>query len=847
MKTRSIFYFKFIFVGLFVFLNLQPFLYAQDIVVSNREPKPGEVHYSPDQNDISDVNPPGFVWLPEEQSVSYILQCSSEKDFSVLEYQAEDITLNVHCPSKLFRPGDWYWRYAYKTESGDQSSWSLIRKFTIPDTAVHFPQPTLTELINAIPSQHPKLLLRPETRQYKHVFLSFNFQAEWEEFINQLDEDLLLPVQTEEPPLYPSGSATKTRSQADVDVWRSNRRLVVPQLERAANFAFAYAIMGEDNYRQKARAIIMPMMEWDPHGSTGWKTNDEIAMPMLNLVSRVYTWAYSVFTEEERQIIIDTMAKRAQDAYDHLIKTQHTVKPYGSHNNRSWHFLGEASIAFIDDIPDAKHWLKYAMDVFYTVYPAWNDADGGWHEGIAYWNSYLSRATWWFDVMESTFGIDVFKHPFIQTASDFAVYIQPPGQQFGGFGDMADTHQWEKNKELMGYLAVKTSNPHWQHYNDFPSETNTNKPVNYTSLLRLFAHKPQARNFSKIPSSKVFEGTGIASLHSYLGHQNLDTHFLFKSSPFGSQSHGFNAQNSFVLWHNSIPVLNWSGHRDWHGSKHHQDWMWETKSDNSFTVNGQGQIKHHAESKGKIVSQYLSPEIDYVAGDASEAYGDHLNKYIRHAIFVKPDMFFLVDELEAPEPSTFEMHLHSMGKFHFESQYSIRAINEISGVRCAITKPQNLDINYATDDITPRPVNWDKEYGHLTASTKEKSLKQTFISLLKTFSINEMSNVIVNFYDLENIETFGYQINHDKFLMIAVNESKERFTMGDTETDAYLLILYNNLTLQKLQTFAVDAGFLSINGKTMLESSERINYLVPESQLKEIYQQYVDQNNSNQN
>lgn len=845
MKTSRIIYLQFIIGNLFVLLNLQPCLYAQDMVVSNREPKTGEVHYFPGQNESSEVNPPGFVWLPEDQSVSYILQCSSKEDFSVLEYQAEDITLNVHCPSKLFRPGDWYWRYAYKTETGDQSSWSLIRKFTIPDTAVHFPQPTLTNLINAIPSQHTKLLLRPETKQNKYLYLSNNFQTEWSDFIDRLEKDLLNSVKTDEPPLYPSGSSTKTRNQADVDVWRSNRRMVIPELERAANFAFAYALTGEDKYSQKARDIIMPMMNWDPHGSTGWKMNDEIAMPMLNLVSRVYTWAYPVFTEEERQMIVDTMSKRAQDAYDHLIKTQHTVKPYGSHNNRSWHFLGEASIAFIDDIPEAKIWLKYAMDVFYTVYPAWNDSDGGWHEGIPYWNSYLSRVTWWLDIME-TFGIFVHEHPFFQKAGDFAVYVQPPGQEFAGFGDMADTHSWEKNCELMKYLASKTNNQYWEYYARVNDTEDQKKLLDYSDFLRIRAGKPPAKILTSMPPSKVFEGTGIASFHSHLGIQELDTHFLFKSSPFGTQSHGFNAQNSFVLWREGLPVLHWSGHRDWHGSDHHQKWMWETKSDNSITVNGRGQIKHNPEAKGRIVNQFLGEDVSYVAGDASQAYGDLLTKYVRHAVFIKPDMIFLVDELEAPEPSTYEFHLHASEEFETKSQYSIIAKNQQSGAKIVFANPADLTIEQSST-LTPPPLNWNKQQWSLTAKSATPELQQTFVTFLKTFSGEELSLVRPSWFDIPEVDTYGFIVNHDKTLFLVVNQSKERIMLRDTETDAHMLILYSNSVTESMLTFAVDVSHLSIAGKTVLESDVRTNFQVPKETLLDIYRQYSDPSKSNQN
>ena len=45
------------------------------------------------------------------------------------------------------------------------------------------------------------------------------------------------------------------------------------------------------------------------------------------------------------------------------------------------------------------------MNVFYNVYPTWSDDDGGWHEGVMYWSSYVGRFTWWADVMKAATGM----------------------------------------------------------------------------------------------------------------------------------------------------------------------------------------------------------------------------------------------------------------------------------------------------------------------------------------------------------------------------------------------------------------------------------------------------------
>ncbi len=822
-------------IVLFLICSLPAWVEEPD--VSNRSPEPKEVRYNPANGEGSKVNPPGFVWLPEDQAFTYTLQCSSTEDFSTVEYQAEDIPYNVHCPPKLLYPGTWYWRYRFTTDEGESSNWSVIRTFTIPKEAVHNPQPTTTDLLQRLPESHPKLFLRREMIDNKYVQIAFNFPEYWENFIDHAKQELEVPIVREEPPPYPSGGDLRTREKADIDVWRSNRRIVVPAVERAANLAFAYMLTGEEAFGNRAKEWVMAVTAWDPHGTTGYRMNDECAMPIMSRISRAYTWAYDMFTDEEREIVRNCMAERARDAYEHLIRTKHLSRPYGSHNNRAWHFLGEVAIAFIDDIPEAKKWLKYSMDVFFNVYPAWSDPDGGWHEGIAYWRSYITRVTWWLDIMETALEIDGFKNPYFKHAGDFAVYVNPPESEFAGFGDMADTHDWKRNQDLMKYLAGKTNNQFWQYYGTYQEKKQVPDHPTYLDLLRLNTNPPSSSNINRMPPSKIFQGTGIASLHSFLGMNNLDTHILFKSSPFGTQSHGFNAQNSFILWREGLPVLHWSGHRDWHGSGHHTGWMWETKSDNSITVNGEGQLKHHSDAKGKIVSHYLGDAVDYVAGDASEAYEERLDTFIRHVIFIKPDMVFLIDELKAPQPSTFEFHLHAGEEFMLENQYGIRATNQTSGVRIAIATPSNLDVTQ-TVDMEPKPVNWDKEYWHLTAATTEKRTEQQFITLMKTFGPREMAAMRTSFFDIENVDAYGFQINNDKALMLTVNSSKENYSMRDTVTDAHILVLYTNATTETVMSFAIDASYLEIGGRVLLESQERSNYMVPLETMKNIFMQY---------
>src|SRR5262249_45939757 len=146
---------------------------------------------------------------------------------------------------------------------------------------------------------------------------------------------------------------------------------------------------------------------------------------------------------------------------------------------------------------------------------------------------------------------------------------------------------------------------------------------------------PAATAPADLPPSKVFHGIGVASLHTTLLDSRDDVHLLFKSSPFGSRSHGHNPQNTFQLNAYGEPPFTTPVYRDLHGSRFHYGWAHSTTAPNSVLVAGAGQTKHAAEPQGRIVAEALTPACDYIAGDATAAYAGLLTRFTRHVALVK--------------------------------------------------------------------------------------------------------------------------------------------------------------------------------------------------------------------
>ena len=728
-------------VGLFMlntllFLGLCSSGNTAAISVDERPAEPGEWGFRPAEGSDSPVNPPGFVWRPQKNAARYLLQVSSSADFGHIAYERTDLAMAVHCPPNVLEAGEWYWRFAYETQDGQRSDWSQSRRFRIPTDAKPFPMPEQEEMIGRIPQEHPRLFVRPEQIDDLHRRAQGDLRPVYDRLVRECDKLLADPPPTAEPETYPEGM--EQGSDPWREIWWGNRRYTISLLNGAATLAFTRLLGGQEEYGQLARRLLMDAADWDPKGATGYRYNDEAGMPYNYYFSRTYTFLYDLLTEEEREKCRAIMKVRGEEMYHHL-NPRHLWKPYGSHANRAWHFLGEIAIAFLDEIEGTRDWLWFTMNVFYNAYPVWSDDDGGWHEGLGYWRSYIDRFLWWADIMRVAMNIDAYEKPYFSKVGHFPMYLQAPGSKRGGFGDLCGHLSSDGNVKLMSIFAAQAQNPHWQWYVE--AHGGAPKGSTYVDFIRGTLPPVRAEKPTGLPSSRVFQGTGLAMLHTDLMDAKNDVFLEFKSSPFGSHSHGYDAQNSFVLYAYSEPLLIRTGRRDSYGSKHHREWQWETKSVNSILVNGTGQRPRSSEALGRIVGFHTSKQFDYVAGEASDAYPGTMKRFTRHILFIKPDAILIFDQLEAPEPSTFQWCLHSPTEMQVEDQRHITVEDGQAGCSVDFLYPQGLQLSQTDKfDTPPRPriklTQW-----HLQAAMTEPAVQREFVTLIRPYRKGEITPI----------------------------------------------------------------------------------------------------------
>jgi len=709
-----------------------------DMKLDESPAKDGEWGYRPAPGAVLQVTPPGFCWRPQKGIVAWELECASGKGFATkaIACRAEGLKWNVHCPAKALPAGEHSWRYRGVDRAGRKTNWSQARTFTVADKAVPMPLPARQELLSRIPKAHPRLFFRPEDLPRLRELARGPLREQFEKLDAQCRKLLKRPPPTAEPPKYPEG--TMRLSEEWRETWWGNRMYTMAALDNAALLAFVRLLGGKEEYGALAKRILLDCAKWDPKGATGFRYNDEAGMPYASRFSRTYSFVYELLSEEDRRVCRNVMKARGDEMFQHLCP-RIFWQPYDSHANRAWHFLGEVGVSFLGEVEGADDWLWFAMNYFACVYPVWCDDDGGWHEGASYWNSYVERFTWWADIMRSAMGINAYEKPYFSKAGYYAMYGLPPHKSGGGFGDLAADRRAAQNVPLVSVLAAQAQNGHWQWYAEqmggpAPAE-------GYVGFVRGALPKVAPKAPDDLPTSRAFHGTGQAFLNSTLKDARQGVQIAFKSSPMGTMSHGYDANNAFQLSAFGQPLLVSSGRRDIHGSDHHRRWMWTTRSVNSITVDGQGQVPHSASAKGRIAAFQTTPSMDAVVGEAAGSYpwidakdpakGRTLERFTRAVLFVKPELVIVFDRLVAPRESSFECWLHAPAEFAVKDQRNIEV--RAGDVVCpiAMLAPEGLRLTQADQyDPNPRPRVKLREW-HLTAATPAKSTAVEFVTLLR--------------------------------------------------------------------------------------------------------------------
>ena len=697
----------------------------------DRQPAWDEKAFAPADGSTSRLDPPAFVWLPPaKRPAKYVLAVSRSESFPEdATTRFDDVPISVHILAKPLGAGRWHWRVGVKRSDGSVV-WGTTRTFTIAENADAWPLPEIDAVVAKIPRQHPRLLFPGGELERARKLCSGMMAEEYASLLQRAEQcigEKLVP----EPAFQRREDRGTGRPGDYVMIMRTTR----PPMDKMETTALAYVLSGERRFGEEAKRRLLHFFSWDPEGSTDLFHNDEPAMWVMQRGTRAYDWTYDLFTPEERAKIEPAMKARCEQFLKRLVRMPFESRPYSSHPARDVGFLGEAAITFIHEWPEARDWLHYVMKIYWSVFPAWAGEDGGWQEGPGYWGAYMSFAMHFAAALQKATGAELMHKPFFRNTPYYKLYTNPPYARMSPFGDGHERGPGRGAGNLLYHFSTLLEDPYLRWYPEVQRAGPGSGPISFALADPSLEAKPPV----DLPQARLFEGAGLVAMHSDLADPENDAYLVMRSSPFGSVSHGHADQNAFAIEAFGEPLAIASGYYPWYGSPHHSDWTRETKATNCVTIDGGvGQTKRSHEANGRIVRFLTSEAYDYALADATPAYGGRLTKFYRHVIHVRPDAtarnqvgtFVIIDELEAPEPVTFEWWLHALEEMQIDRQKREVLIRRGDArLLASFILPDALEFTQI-DKFAPPPENGAENQWHLTASTATKSRSAVFMVVL---------------------------------------------------------------------------------------------------------------------
>lgn len=648
------------------------------------EPKAGRltIQYAPDAGARIPENPPRFTWLPViEDEAQFVLRVSTDPDYAAATTQSfGPLPLNFFTPDVTFPAGDYYWSYAVCTPEtcAPVTTWSTSRRFTVAADLPETPLPARGARLAKATRSHPRLwMTQDRLPDFRKAVAADPDHCTWATFF----EKSVLPWMDREVMDEPAGYPNHKRV---APIWRRTYIDCQELLYAIRHLAIGGTVTQDAAMLERAKTWLLSAAEWDPAGTTSRAYTDEWAFRVNLALAWGYDWLHDHLSEDERDTVRTALLARTRETADHLIKNANIqVFPFDSHAVRAVSaVLIPASIALLDDAPEAADWLHYSIEFLYTVYSPWGDAEGGWAEGPHYWMTGMAYLIDAANLLKGYSGLDLYQRPFFQKTGDFPLYTKAPDTRRATFGDdstMGDLPAVKIGYNLRQYAGVTGDGAYQWYYDEIKRinpgtenafynwgwwDFNFDEMVYQTDFPIVTATAPE-------DGMRWFKGIGWVALQKAMADPDNHIQFVMKSSPYGSVSHSHGDQNAFCLAAFGEDLAIQSGHYVAFNSTMHQNWRRQTLSKNGVLINGKGQYAGRDKSQamkstGRIETAEDRGDHIFIRGDATNAYATlspEVTSVLREVYFVNGEYFVIVDSIDADEPVSIDWRLHANAPF----------------------------------------------------------------------------------------------------------------------------------------------------------------------------------------
>ncbi len=376
--------------------------------------------------------------------------------------------------------------------------------------------------------------------------------------------------------------------------------------------------------------------------------------------------------------------------------------------------------------------------------------DGASAEGLAYGQYYIDFFLKSLVQAHDLCGVDLISgNQFLQNYPNFLLYsslpreVWSPTSTFMHFGDTNGSHWYGPDVHLR-LIAGKFNNPHAQYLAIQTAQAHVNGDS--SAFLLPFWHDPSVtpKPSDSLPTAHHFDDKDIAILRSGWGPKA--TVFGFKSGPNSGHHASRNYRHNISGGHMHPDA----GHVLLHA---HGDWLLiddgypkkMTAYQNTILVNGTGQTgelgdwfedlqMRMGKPEGRILTFESHPSHDIVIGDLCPAYEPvhKLSRLLRHVLYIKPDLWIIVDEARAQKPTSFQLRFHAAGPFTPLANSGWRVARPAGSLTLHALSPTPITAEPFTDQIKGlNSVHGDHAISALGIANAAPATSALFVTVLQ--------------------------------------------------------------------------------------------------------------------
>jgi hypothetical protein len=394
----------------------------------------------------------------------------------------------------------------------------------------------------------------------------------------------------------------------------------------------------------------------------------------------VYDWCYEALGEGTRETLRATLVRRTSRMFEAAASGEVWWQRSYLQNHLWVNVCGLAAAGFalFDEVPDAGRWIGLARDRFRTTMASLGP-DGASHEGVGYWQYGAEYLLKYMDLAVDLLAEDLFDTAWWRNTATYAQHLSLPRQAWTRSNcivDIADCPRgnWYGPDHILRRLAREYRDGHAQWLADEIAAAGTDAPS--ARWLNLLWHDPGVvpEGPADLPTLMHFTDMGlVASRSDWSGKESL---LVFKCGPFiGHEAvqrfrydpgggHVHPDANHLVVFAHGEWLLRDDGYRaKWTGQH------------NTLLVDGKGQLGEghqwfhggealSARSQPRMVRAESAPRLDLLVGDATAAYPTSLGlkRYLRHLLYVKPDVLIVLDDIVTEGDRDLELRFHPESK-----------------------------------------------------------------------------------------------------------------------------------------------------------------------------------------